>query len=325
MSAVNSFINPYVQNYSYLKSNLQLGKNSSTKFDVLNLHILNSVVLPGEIIIIGDNSTPSCTSEEAFYMRMAVNTHMALMANGAQSDGFLVENHELLTKALGYTALGIGSMSDSWSKHLEGIKMTLEEIDTIYKEHLKSGAILSRETFYVKRKFLFGKLESQLRSFASYGSGLRNQGSIKRTLGISTKSYLHSGVIAGYADTINGVAKASRFLKNGTYIGIGLDVAATGVSINNACSSGREDQCRKAKYVEVSKLGISILGGSVGGSVGAMAATSLCVIALGMVTGGAGAFACAFIGAAIGGAAAGYIGSEGGEIFGDAIYETFGR
>ncbi|MET3054348.1 hypothetical protein ABXV19_21410 [Pseudomonas alkylphenolica] len=323
MSEVKSFINPHVQNYSYLKSNLQLGKNSSAKFDILNSHIVNSVVLPGEIIIVGDNSTPSCTAEEAFYMRMAANTHTALMTNGAQSDGFLIENHELLTKTLGYSALGIGSMSSSWSKHLEGIKITLEEIDTAHKDHLRSGTILSREAFYVKRKILFAKLENQLKSFASYGSGLRNQGSIKKTLGISTKSYLHSGVIAGYADTINDVAKASNLLKHGTYLGIGLDITATGISINNACSSGREDECRKAKYVETSKLGITILSGSAGGGVGAMAATSLCVIALGIATGGPGAFACAFIGSIIGGAAAGHIGGKGGELLGNAIYEAF--
>ncbi|MNR44902.1 hypothetical protein D3C85_1636990 [compost metagenome] len=54
-----------------------------------------------------------------------------------------------------------------------------------------------------------------------------------------------------------------------------------------------------------------------------MAATSLCVIALGIATGGPGAFACAFIGSIIGGAAAGHIGGKGGELLGNAIYEAF--
>ncbi|MFJ3368972.1 hypothetical protein [Pseudomonas sp. NPDC086251] len=325
MAEVYSFVNSHIQNYSYLKSNLQLGKNSTTKFDILNSHILNTIVLPGEIVIIGDTSTPACTSEEAFYMKMAFETHSALMAGGSQGDGFLVENHELLIKMLGYSSLGIGSVGGAWSKHLEGIKKTLEEIEVAHADHLRSNTTKSRDAFYAMRKVLFAKLDDQLKSFASYGSGLRNQGSIKDMLGISTKSFLHTGVISGYAKTIGAVANASNLIKKGTYIGIGLDVAAAGASINNACSSGREDQCKKAKYVETSKLSGSVLAGSAGGTIGAAAATSLCIVALGIASGGPGAFACAFIGGAMGGAAGGYVGSEGGELFGDAIYETFGQ
>jgi hypothetical protein len=213
----------------------------------------------------------------------------------------------------------------AWSKHLEGIKKTLEEIETAHADHLRSRTPESRDVFYAKRKMLFEKLNDQLKSFASYGSGLRNQGSIKSMLGISTKSFLHNGVISGYVETIGAVAKASNFIKKGTYIGIGLDVAAAGVSINEACSSGRGDQCRKAKFVETSKLTGGVLAGAAGGTIGAAAATSLCIVALGIATRGPGAFACAFIGGAVGGAGGGYVGGEGGELFGNAIYETFGK
>jgi hypothetical protein len=46
MPETYSFINSRMQPYSYLKSTLQLGKNSMSKFDVLNAHVVNSVVLP---------------------------------------------------------------------------------------------------------------------------------------------------------------------------------------------------------------------------------------------------------------------------------------
>lgn len=320
MSQVPTFINPQMQTYSYLKSKLQLGKNSGAKFDVLNAHIINRVVLPGEIVIVGDNSTPSCTADEAFYMRIASNTHIALMANGAQSDGFLVENHALLTRTLGYTSLGIGTIGDAWSKHLSGIKGTLEEIDSIHKTYLASGTPSSRDVFYEKRKALFGKLDDQLKTFAGYGSGLRNQGPIKKTLGISTKSYLDKGIITGYADTISGIAKASELIKKGSYIGVGLDVASTAISINSACSKGRENECRRAKYVDGSKLILSLGGGYIGGSIGTAVATSVCVLALGAMT-GPGAFACVIIGGGAGGYAGGEIGGSLGEHFGDIMYE----
>jgi hypothetical protein len=318
-----TFINPRMQPYSYLKSTLQLGKNSMSKFDVLNVHVVGAVVLPGELIIVGDNSTPSCTAEEAFYMKKAFEVHSALMANGMQGDGFLVENHELITKALGHSSIGIGSVGGAWGKHLDGIKQTLEDIEAAHRDHLGNGAPKARDDFYAKRKALFEKLDNQLKAFAKYGSGLRDQGSIKNMLGISTRSYLHSGVIAGYADTINGVAKASRFMKSGTYLGIGLNLAATGTSIYAACTTGREVQCRKAKYVEAGKLTGSLPFGIVGGSVGAGMAMLGCTVVLGTVTGGPGALACAVIGGGVGGYYGGELGEKVGESGGEVLYELF--
>ena len=323
MSKAYIFINEHVQPYSYSKSNLNLGKKSSVKFDVLNSHVVNTVVLPGEIIIVGDDSVSICTAEEAFYMHKALEVHLSIMTNGMQSDGFLVENHELLTRILGYSSIGIGAVGGAWSKHLDGIKNTLENIEAAHGELPGSGGAGSRDAFYAKRKTLFEKLDAQLKSFARFGSGLRNQGSIKDMLGISTKSYLHTGTIAGYAETINGVAKASSLMKKGTYLGVGLSVTATGASIYNACTTGREDQCRKAKYVEGGKLSGSLFGGSFGGMVGGFALSAGCAVAFGVVTGGAGALACSVVGSGVGGWAGGEVGGKMGESGGDVIYEYF--
>lgn len=317
----NIFINSLMQPYSYLKSTLQLGKNSMSKFDALNSHVVNSVVLPGEIIIVGDDSTASCTSEEAFYMGRAMEVHMALMVNGMQGDGFLVYNHELIKKLLGYTSLGVGSVSGAWSRHLDGIKKTLEDIEVAHRDHLKNGGGRSREDFIEKRRVLFEKLDGQMKGFAKYGTGLRNQGSIKDMLGISTRSYLHSGVITGYAETINGVAKASNILKKGTYVGVGLSVAGASSSIYAACSTGRETECRKAKYVEGGKLSGGLAFGALGGTVGGVTAVLGCAVAFGIITGGVGALACAVVGSGLGGWAGGEFGEGAGEWAGEIVYE----
>lgn len=317
----NIFINSLMQPYSYLKSTLQLGKNSMSKFDALNSHVVNSVVLPGEIIIVGDDSTASCTSEEAFYMGRATEVHIALMVNGMQSDGFLIDNHELIKKLLGYTSLGVGSVSGAWSRHLDGIKKTLEDIEVAHRDHLKNGGGRSREDFIEKRRALFEKLDGQMKGFAKYGTGLRNQGSIKDMLGISTRSYLHSGVITGYAETINGVAKASNILKKGTYVGVGLSVAGASSSIYAACSTGRETECRKAKYVEGGKLSGGLAFGALGGTVGGVTAVLGCAVAFGIITGGVGALACAVVGSGLGGWAGGEFGEGAGEWAGEIVYE----
>ena len=79
MYEARAFINPRMQNYHTLKAGLALGGHAASKFDILNAHIYNSVVRSGELVIVGDWSTPSCTSQEAYLMSQASITHMGLM------------------------------------------------------------------------------------------------------------------------------------------------------------------------------------------------------------------------------------------------------
>ncbi|MNH15921.1 hypothetical protein D3C81_1135570 [compost metagenome] len=299
-----------------------MSANQRAKFDVLNAHIVNSVVVGGELVIVGDPSTPSCTSHEAYLMAEAAGIHHQLEINGAGVDDFFLDNYEMLKGLLSHTSMGAGVVSDGWSRYLDAIKRTLEEIEILHREYLKNGTLKARDEFYAKRMALFMKLEGQLNNMAAYGSGLQNKGSVKRALEISTKSYLHTGEIAGYAEKIAGVSKAASLIKKGTYIGLGLDVASTGLSIHHACTFGRSEDCRKAKYVEgvslVGSTGGSIAGGSIGGFLGGTG----CVLFLGVTTGGPGALACTVIGGAVGGAAGGSVVGDIGEMFGELLYEV---
>ena len=322
MSEARSFINPQAQSYESLKADTPMSANQRAKFDVLNAHIVNSVVVGGELVIVGDPSTPSCTSHEAYLMAEAAGIHHQLEINGAGVDDFFLDNYEMLKGLLSHTSMGAGVVSDGWSRYLDAIKRTLEEIEILHREYLKNGTLKARDEFYAKRMALFMKLEGQLNNMAAYGSGLKNKGSVKRALEISTKSYLHTGEIAGYAEKIAGVSKAASLIKKGTYIGLGLDVASTGLSIHHACTFGRSEDCRKAKYVEgvslVGSTGGSIAGGSIGGFLGGTG----CVLFLGVTTGGPGALACTVIGGAVGGAAGGSVVGDIGEMFGELLYEV---
>jgi len=303
-----------------LKASTPLSGHARGKFDILNAHIVNSVVLGGELVIVGDSNTPSCTSHEASLMAQAAQIHAGLLTSGVDADDFFLEHFDLLQSVLASASMGVGAVGDGWSRHLQNIKGTLEEIEKLHRDYLGSGTLSARDAFYAKRTALFMKLEKHLGSLAAYGSGLRNQGKIKQALNISTRSYLHTGEIAGYADKVSGVARASNLVKKGTYIGTALDVAATGLSIHKACTMGREDQCRRAKYVEGTALMGSLGGGSVGGFLGGMAGTGICAFVLGISTGGPGALACGVVGGAVGGKFLGDFGSERGEKVGDFLY-----
>ncbi|MGJ7551070.1 hypothetical protein [Pseudomonas alloputida] len=321
MTEARAFINPKMQNYHTLKAGLALSGHSASKFDVLNAHIYNNVVRSGELVIVGDWSTLSCTSQEAYLMAKAAMTHMGLMRSGQGADEFFLDNFELLKSLLAHASMGAGVVSDGWSRHLKAIQDTLLEIEKLHQEHMTSGTLKARDQFYAKRAALFARLDEQLGRMAAFGTSLRNKGSIKRTLGISTKSYLNAGEIAGYADKVAGVGKAANLIKKGAYIGIALEVAATGLAIQKACTLGREDACEKAKYIEGASLAGSLGGTAGGAALGSYALWQIC-LAVGVPTTGLGTLACAVIGGAAGGMVAGDFSKSQGARLGELLYEA---
>ncbi len=299
MSEARSFINPKAQNYATLKNGTPMNANQQAKFDVLNGHIVNTVVLAGELVIVGDPDTSSCTSHEAFLMGKAAGIHRDIMLNGGGVDGFMLDNFEMLQSLLAHASMGAGAASDGWARYLDAIKKTLEQIELLHREHMSGGVFRAREEFYAKRVELFRTLDEQLGRTAAYGSGLRNQGSIKRMLQLSTKRYLNAGEISGYAEKVTGVAKAASLIKKGAYIGVALDVAATGLEIKKACTLGREKECARAKYVEGGSLLLGLTGSSIVGAYGGAIATGACAFVLGITT-GPGSLVCGVVGGAVG-------------------------
>jgi len=99
-------------------------------------------------------------------------------------------------------------------------------------------------------------------------------------------------------------------------------MASTGLSIHNACTFGRPEECRKAKYVEGGSLVVGTGGSIVGGSFGGFLGGAGCVLFLGVATGGPGALACTVIGGAAGGVAGGLVGGDIGEMSGEVLYEV---
>jgi len=190
------------------------------------------------------------------------------------------------------------------------VENTLGDIATLHKQLSGGNSQLAKNAFITQRRVLFSKLEIQLEGFARYGTGLKNKGPIKKMLGISTKSYLHTGEIKGYAKTLSGVARASKLLKAGTPVGIALNVGSTALEIIEACSVGREDECAEAKYVEGAKLASGVAGGLIGGSLGSTFAVVACSVIFGIPSGGLGAIACAVVGGAVGGYYGGLKGEE---------------
>ncbi len=316
------YINDRTTDYHSLKSRLMglgISPQRSDHFDVLNHHLRRGLVTPGQLVIVPDAYGFTCWMEEAWLMRHAEKVQRELERDTAAQ---VVNNYDLLQSPLGYTSLGIGSATSAWARHLDEVAHTLEQVEHLH-QRLRAGG-LDREAFFRQRKVLFDRLDTQLQGAARLGTGLRSNTALKKVLGISTKSYLHKGEIAGYAQRMREISQTSKWLGKGTYVGLALDVGVTGLEIKEACVDGREAQCRRAKYVETGKLAGSVGGAHVGGKLGLRVARGACRILLGVAAKGNGTLACAVIGGAAGGYTGGKAFGTGGEFLGGQIVEIDG-
>ncbi len=301
-----SYINDRTTDYHSLKSRLMGSaptRQRSEHFDVLNRHLRPGLVTPGQLVIIPDPHSLSCSGEEAWLVRHAEAVRRNLDMNSSTGKA-LIGNYDLLQSFMAYSSIGIGSATAAWARHLNDVAQTLEEIEQLH-QRLKDGA-LDRDAFIQQRQTLFRRLDLQLQGAARFGTGLQGHESLKKVLGISTKSYLHKGEIAGYAQRIRETAQMSKWLGKGTYLGVALDVGVAGLEIKEACVTGREAQCRRAKYVETGRLVGAVSGAAVGGKYGAAFARRACDMVLGGSLKANARLACAIIG----GAGAGYVGGS---------------
>ena len=258
------YINDKPISYSSLKTWLMghgVSRQHSDHFDVLNHHLRRGWVMPGRMVIVPDTESVSCSWNESWWVRYAeeIDHNLELDAAAAQT---MIDDYDLLQSLLTYGSIGIGSTTSAWSRHLDEVVNTLEEIEHLH-QRLKAGG-LDRQAFIRQRQVLLALLGTQLRGAARFGTGLRGNQSLKKVLGLSTKSYLNKGEIAGYAQRLKAISQTSKWLGKGTYIGLALDVGAAGLEIKEACVVGREAQCRRAKYVESGRLAGGVEGGGLG-------------------------------------------------------------
>nr|GEW53104.1 hypothetical protein [Tanacetum cinerariifolium] len=205
MSGAYAFINDKKQNLYSFRDSLPNGNGARSKFDLLNPGITPfSIVLPGQLIVVGDESTSMCTPGDnllAFYAR---DVRESLIATDHASATVLTQNYDALQSIM----------------------------------------------------------------------------NVKR---------------------INNVA---RTLSGGTAIGVALDVSGGLMEIDEACSAGREQQCTKAKFVEVGKMMVGMPVAWRAGAFAGPAAAQLCLRMAGP-TRGASIIACGIAGGAIVGWGAG--------------------
>ncbi|MCY0775094.1 PAAR domain-containing protein [Enterobacter cloacae complex sp. 2022EL-00788] len=205
-------------------------------------------------------------------------------------------SYQLFADNLGKAGDGLGYISEIGKSYYEEIKRILVEIEDLYKNtYNRNNGVISGQEFFGQRARLFKQLDLVLTKFSKSQLNLGEYQSIKRALGLSTSSIMHrwdrTGVdnIEGYASYIEKSAKLMKIMKTVGYVGIGLDFASYTSNVYDACSKGRESECRKAAITEYSKFGFKQIGSAAVGGASGWAARGACMWILGIATSEVGA------------------------------------
>ncbi|MBL3555298.1 MULTISPECIES: type VI secretion system PAAR protein [Marinobacter] len=290
-------------------------------FDRLNPG-LGDKVLPGEMIVLGDPEGMACTREEADLMEVAAQVNAQVRSLDQDEAQFIVKYYDLLEAITSTGSAGMGAGAVMVSKQIGSIEKALKNIERLHQDSYRKHGHLNHPEFFEKRRALFKELDFSLGSVARQGMSL-DDAKLKRALGLSSKSIVHSwktagvGGIPGYATHYERLATGAEYARNVGYLGITLDASMSALKIHEACTSGSDKECQVVAYSEGGKF----TGSLAGGAVGATAAAATCTV-FAITTAGIGGVACAVIAGGLGAAAGGYGGGVGGEGIGQKLREA---
>jgi hypothetical protein len=182
-----------------------------------------------KLIVLSDPQNTECTLEEALLMEAAQKVDAALEPMSDAEAEFMSRHHSEVESFLaqGSTAVGIGAAM--LGKHMDNLQRTLGDLESLHKRTFDKHGKFSGADFYAKPEQLMRQLDNSLGPLVRKGVGIPDHPKLKTALGISSRSLVHhwskagtSGGIPGYATHIDGVSRASKVIKAGGWIRVGL-------------------------------------------------------------------------------------------------------
>ncbi len=284
----------------------------------------------GEIFVIGDpDNGYACTQEEGQLMAAAERARRALTVLDFAESDFMMEHQADIAGLLGDASLSMGVGKDMLDQGLRQVRQTLTHIERLHQQEFLRHGHLNSPSFFAERRRLLKQLDGQLKAaFLNKRLNLGAYERLKKSLNISTKSLVHHGSkaggpgqIPGYATYLDKVAKMSKYLKHGGYVGIGLGGTSSYFKVREVCRAGETEMCKKIRFSEVGSFSGGLALSTFAATGAGIAAGTICV-SIGLGTVGLGGALCAMTLVSTGGLAGGIIGETAGELAGEEIYEA---
>ena len=298
------------------------------KFQVLNPN--TGDVKAGSMIVLSDPNNPSCTYQEAQLMQAAQQVDAALDSLTQDEADFLHRHGAEIASFIGQTSTWLGVSAVVMETHLANLHDTLQAIERLHQESYRQHGHLKSPKFFAERQRLLAQLDAHLLNSTRLRgrTTLGDHPKLKTALGISSRSLVHHwdkagapGQIPGYSAHVEAVSRATKYMKTGGYIGIGIGGVSSLLAIQQVCSRDSETACEKIKFTEAGKFGMSTLVGGFSGWAGAAASGPIC-LGIGVATGGIGGVVCVAAVVGISTWAGTTIGGEAGEVIGEKIHQA---
>ncbi|MBA1194803.1 PAAR domain-containing protein [Pseudomonas entomophila] len=286
----------------------------------------------GEMFVLADpDSQQACSRMEAQLMAAAERVRRHMSSLNVEEADFMTRNLPEIAALLGKASSAMGVVEAMAGKILDDVSRSLKALSQLHRDEFNQTGKLQSQAFFDQRKAVLKDLEAQLKAgFLNKRMELGSYDTLRRDLGISSKSLVHhwskagvAGEIPGYATHMDKVTAMSKYLHAGGYIGIGVGGASSALKIKEVCAAGRDEACKRITITEVSSFGAGLFGGATGSRLSTLAAGRLCLsvspmrtLVCSVAVVGAGAWT----GASVGEWAGGHMGDYAGEIIYDHTF-----
>ena len=280
----------------------------------------------GEIFVIGDGlQRPVCTREELTAMSAAKQAREALASLTPEEAEFMMRHQAEIAGLLSDVSLAMGVSEAMVGKSLDELSDILRKIEDLHKDQFIKHGHLRHPEFFAERQKLFTQLSKNLNATVlNKRLNLGNYESLRRDLGISSKSLVHHWSkaggpthIPGYATHLDKLAKMTKYLKTGGRIGITIGGIGSAIKVSEVCKEGNSRACEKIKVTETSNFSGGLAGGWEAGKVSARVSAKVCWRF------GPGTVACGIVITGTGTLAGSVGGMKYGEKLGELVFEIF--
>jgi uncharacterized Zn-binding protein involved in type VI secretion len=297
------------------------------KFKLLNPNLRD--VKAGSMIVLSDPNNFQCTREEALLMDVAARTNEILETLSPAEADFMVEHRDAIQTILGFGSGAIGVGASIFKNNLDNVGGTLREMEALHQRSFLRDGHLNSPTFLAERQKLLAQLDSHLTSLTRKGIGFPHHPNLNRAMFLSPPSLVHRwteaggvGQMPGYATHLEGVARASKYLNYGGWAGTALGGGASVMKVQDVCSAGDTEACKRVRFTETGSFIGELVGGSAAGVIFGAGTTGVICAGLGITTAGTGTLICGLVVAGAGSLATGFALGKTGEKTGELIYET---
>ncbi|AMA47561.1 PAAR domain-containing protein [Pseudomonas alabamensis] len=286
----------------------------------------------GEMFVLADpDSQQACSRMEAQLMAAAENVRRHVSSLSVEEADFMTRNLPEIAALLGKASSAMGVVEAMARKILDDVSRSLNALSQLHKDEFNQTGKLQSQAFFDQRKAILKDLEAQLKAgFLNKRMELGSYDTLRRDLGISSKSLVHhwskagvAGEIPGYATHMDKVSAMGKYLNAGGYIGVGIGGVSSALKIKEVCAAGRDEACKKITITEASSFGGGFAGGAMGSRLSTLAAGRLCLsvspmrtLVCSVAVVGAGAWT----GASVGTRAGEHLGDYAGEVIYDHTF-----